>query len=277
MVTASDPLVDPLVDTELERRAFDMTSEGFSLWRAATLLPRVEGREPKNIEGEIDRLAEQVRERVRHAGPVVALHDVVFATAGFVGDTEEYDHPRNSFIDDVVHRRRGLPISLSLVLTEIAGRAGIKAWGLALPGHFLAAIFVDDARFTVVDAFHAGRLLPLEEIARRVGVPDSEIGELLQPAPPQNVLLRMLTNLRGSYVRRHQYEPLCRVLSRMLLLRRRDPLLLLERAEVRRLLLDDEGARDDVAEARGAAGEDEDIGRAADYLEELLDRAQVVN
>ncbi len=274
---SSDRGLDPLTDTELERRAFDVGAEGFSLWRAACLLPRIEARAPRDVEPEIDRLAAQVEERVRHAGPVVAVHDVVFATAGFTGDDDEYDHPRNSFLDDVVTRRRGLPIALSLVLTEIAARAGLKTWGLALPGHFLAAIFVDEGRFTVVDAFHGGRLLALEEIARRVGVPVSEIGELLQPAPPANVLLRLLTNLRGSYVRRAQHESLCRVLSRMLLLRRRDPLLLLERAEVRRLLLDDEGARDDVGEARGAAGDDDAVARSADHLDELLDRSQVVN
>ena len=276
-MTEIDLLTETLVDTELERRAFDVGDAAFSLWRAAILMPRVEGREPRDLEPEIDRLAGLVRERVHHSGPVVALHDVLFATAGLVGDSEEYDAPRNSFLDDVVARRRGLPITLSLVLHEVATRAGIKSWLLALPGHFLAAVFVDENRFTVVDAFHAGRLSPLEDVARRVGVPTSEMGELLQPAPPQNVLLRMLTNLRGSYVRRGDYEPLCRVLSRMMLLRRRDPLLLLERAEVRRLLLDDEGARDDVAEARGAAGDDDDIGRAADHLEELLDRSQVVN
>ncbi|MDP2340112.1 MAG: transglutaminase-like domain-containing protein [Deltaproteobacteria bacterium] len=268
---------DPLTDTELERRAFDVGGENFSLWRAACLMPRVDGRPPRDVDPEIDRLAALVQERVRISGPVVALHDVVFATAGFLGDSDEYDHPRNSFIDDVVRRRRGLPITLSLVLTEIAARAGIKAWGLALPGHFLAAVFVDEARFTVVDAFRGGHLSSLEEVAKRVGVPASEIGELLQPAPPANVLLRMLTNLRGSYVRRAEYEPLCRVLSRMMLLRRRDPLLLLERAEVRRLLLDDEGARDDVAEARGASNGDDDIVRAADHMEELLDSAQIVN
>lgn len=264
-------------DVEIERRAFDVEDEDFSLWRAACLLPRVDGREPRDVEGDVARWAEQVRERVRHAGPVVSMHDVVFATAGFAGDTAEYDHPQNSFIDDVVRRRRGLPIALSLVVMEIAERAGLKAWGLALPGHFLAAVFVDKERFAVVDAFSGGKLLPLEEVARRVGLPTSEMGELLQPASPAVILLRMLTNLRGSYLRRKDHEPLCRVLTRMLLLRRRDPQLLLERAEVRRLLLDDDGARADAEAAAAAAPDDDDVVRAADHVVDSIERGQVMN
>ncbi len=269
------------VDVELERAAFDVDDDGFSLWRAARLLPRVEGRDAPvdddAVEAEVDKWAEQVRERLVHAGSIVALHDVLFATAGFDGDQSEYDHPQNSFLDDVVRRRRGLPIALSLVVLEVARRAGVKAWGLALPGHFLSAVFVDAERFAVVDAFKGGRLLPLEEVARRVEVPTSEIGELLQPAPPQHILLRMLTNLRGSYLRRQLHEPLCRVLTRMLLLRRKDASLLLERAEVRRLLLDDEGARDDADAALAVAGHDDDVVRAAEHMKEQLERAAVMN
>lgn len=272
-------MADSIVDVGAERVAFDVEREDFSLWRAALLLPRIEGREPARdeVEALMHRWSEQVHERIVHAGPVVAMHDVVFATAGFTGDTSEYDHPQNSFLDDVVRRRRGLPIALSLVVMEVAERAGLKAWGLALPGHFLAAVFVDDERFAVVDAFAGGRLLALDEVARRVGVPTSEVGELLQPATPTMILLRMLTNLRGSYLRRQLHEPLCRVLSRMLLLRRNDAQLLLERAEVRRLLLDDDGARSDVEAARRVAPEDEDVARAAEHVVDALDRGQIVN
>jgi regulator of sirC expression with transglutaminase-like and TPR domain len=274
-----------VVDVERDRKAFDVGDDGFSLWQAARLLPRVEGREPDDVEPEINRWSEQVRDRVRHAGPVVALHDVLFGTAGFQGDQAEYDHPRNSFVDDVVRRRRGLPIALSLVLIEVAERANLKAWGLALPGHFMAAVAVDGARpvdddadrFVIVDPFRGGKLLPLDEVARRVELPPSEMGELLQPATPAMILVRMLMNLRGSYLRRQQHEPLCRVLSRMLLLRRRDPQLLLERAEVRRLLLDDDGAVADADAAIAVARDDEDVVRAGEHIKESVERGAVMN
>jgi regulator of sirC expression with transglutaminase-like and TPR domain len=262
-----------LVEVAVEARAFDDASEDFDLLRAAALLARVEGRDADvaGVVAAVEGWAAQVAERVRHAGPLVALHDVLFATAGLRGDVGEYDAPRNSFLDDVVRRRRGLPIALSVLVIEVARRAGVRAWGLALPSHFCCAVFVDDERFAVVDAFEGGRLLPPAEIARRVGLPESELPELLQPAPPTLILRRMLTNLRGSYLRRGQHEPLCRVVSRLLLLTGRDPALLLERAELRRLLLDDDGARADAAAARAAAPRDDDVARAVAHLLQELD------
>jgi regulator of sirC expression with transglutaminase-like and TPR domain len=269
---ADDAIVD-LVDTHVEARAFDDDDDDFDLLAAAALLPRVEGRAPDvdAVVNAVDGWAAQVRERVRHAGPVVALHDVVFATAGLRGDVHEYDAPMNSFLDDVVRRRRGLPIALSVVVMEVARRAGLRAWGLALPQHFLVAVFVDEERFAVVDAFEGGRLLAPAEIAKRTGVPPSELPELLQPASSSTILRRMLVNLRGSYVRRGLHEPLCRVLSRLLLFARRDPQLLLERAEARRLCLDDDGARDDALAARAAAPADDAVERAVAHLLAQLD------
>jgi regulator of sirC expression with transglutaminase-like and TPR domain len=278
VIRPGDPDFADLVDVAREARAFDDDGEDFDLLRAAALLPRVEGREPDvaGVVAAVEVWAAQVAERVHHAGPVVALHDVLFATAGLRGDVGEYDAPMNSFLDDVVRRRRGLPIALSVLVVEVARRAGLRAWGLALPSHFCCAVFVDAERFAVVDAFEGGRLLAPAAIARRVGLPESELPELLQPAPPALILRRMLTNLRGSYLRRQQHEPLCRVLSRLLLLTGRDPALLLERAEVRRLLLDDDGARADAAAARTAAPNDTDVVRAANHVLKELD-ARVVH
>jgi regulator of sirC expression with transglutaminase-like and TPR domain len=263
----------PLVDVALEARAFDVDDDGFDLLRAAALLPRVDGREADvdAVVAAVDGWAAQVAERVRHAGSLVAMHDVLFATAGLRGDAQEYDAPRNSFLDDVVRRRCGLPIALSVIVTEVARRAGVRAWGLAVPQHFLTAIFVDDEHLVVVDAFDGGRMLAPDVVARRVGLPESELPELLQPAPPRLVLRRMLTNLRGSYVRRGLHAPLCRVLSRLLLVQGRDPSLLLDRAEARRLLLDDDGARADARAAWALAPHDDDVARAVDHLLHRID------
>jgi regulator of sirC expression with transglutaminase-like and TPR domain len=270
---------EPIDSVELERSAFDVGSEDFSLLRAVALLPRVAGRavDVRAVEHEVNRYADLVAERLDAAGSIVAMHDVFFATAGFRGDEFEYDHPHNSFIDDVLRRRRGLPISLSVLMTEVAERAGIKAWGLALPGHFLTAVFADDERFAVVDAFAAGRLMPPEEVAERAGVPPSELGEVLQPASSHAVLMRMLVNLRGSYTRRGLHEPLARVLSRLLLLRRSDPQLFLARAAARRFLLDDDGVEADLDAAERLAPDDDDVARAVEALRAELQKGQIVN
>ncbi len=271
--------VDRDDDLDLERAAWDTSRDDFSLLRAVALLPRVEGRDVDvdAVEDAVNVYAKQVAERLAMAGSVVAMHDVMFATAGFRGDPFEYDHPHNSFIDDVLRRRRGLPISLSVLLTETAARAGVKAWGLALPGHFLTAVFTDHEHFAVVDAFAAGRLMPPDEVAERAGIPPSEIGEVLQPASAEAVLTRMLVNLRGSYTRRGLHEPLARVLSRLLLLRGADPHLHLARADVRRFLLDDEGAELDLDAALKLAPRDEDVVRAVEAMRSELQKQRVLN
>ena len=222
------------------------------------------------------KLALQIGERVDRAGPVQAVFDVVFASAGFRGDTLEYDHPDNSFLDVVLRRRRGLPIALSLITVEAASRAGLRAWGLALPGHFLAGVFVDHESFTVMDPFAGGTLLRPEEVAKRAAIPVSELGEVLQPATPQEILTRLLVNLATSYNRRGLHLPLRRSLDRLLVLRPTDPRLLLERANTRRLLLDNDGARGDI-DAALAVSDDEDVARAAAGLIVELERALVLH
>lgn len=266
-------------DLELERRAFDEGREGFSLLRAAALLPRVEGRavDVDAVERAVDGFAGQIAERVQVAGAVEAVYDVLFATAGFRGDDVDYDHPDNSFLDVVLRRRQGLPIALSLVTVEAATRAGLKAWGLALPGYFMAGIFLDDERFTVMDPFGGGTLLPPDTVAARAGIPVSELGEVLQPAAPLRVLTRMLVNLMGTYTRRGQHQPLARTLDRLLVLRPHEARLHVERAAVRRLLLDDEGALADLDAAEHLSDDDEQIARAVGALRAELERGQLLN
>ncbi len=265
-------------ELDVERVAFDDDDDDFSIIKAATLIARVEGRQPDvaAVEAAVTGYAKQIGERVDSSGPVQAVFDVLFASAGFKGDTLEYDHPDNSFLDVVLQRKRGLPIALSLIAVEAATRAGLRAWGLALPGHFLVGIFVDHESFTVMDAFAGGTLMRPEEVAKRAGIPVTELGEVLQPATPHEVLTRMLVNLAMSYNRRGLHLPLRRTLDRLLVLRPTDPRLLLERANVRRLLLDDEGATSDV-DAALAVSDDEDVARGAAGLRAELERAQILH
>lgn len=259
-----DPFDD---DIDLERAAFDTTLPTFDLLRAAALLPRVEGRSPRvdDVLAQVEVWADEVRtenaRRTSWQGPLHALVTVLFSRGRLRGDEEEYDAPRNSFLDDVVERRRGLPISLSLLVVETARRAGLTACGLALPRHFMAGLMLvrrlpgevpapgdapphdhnGPADLFFLDPFHA-QVLPPEDVAARVGIPLDELAEHLAPAPPEVVLLRMLTNLRGSYLRRQDPTACLRVLSRLLLLKPRDGALHLERAHLRALLGDHETA-----------------------------------
>lgn len=141
----------------------------------------------------------------------------VYDDAGFHGNDEDYYDPRNSFLNDVLDRRTGIPITLALVLTEVCARAGIEARGVSFPGHFL--VRSDTPRGAVlVDPF-AGRALSREEVralyARVTGEDREPPPRLFEPATKVQILLRMLNNLRGIYEQQGDGKRLCAVLERI--------------------------------------------------------------
>lgn len=148
----------------------------------------------------------------------------------FRGDALTYDDPRNSCLDLVLERRRGLPILLSVVFMEVGWRAGVEFAGLALPGHFMVR-----HHDTIIDPFGGGRVLSREACEQRVRevVPDATLSdEALRPAPVEAICWRMLNNLRGSYQRRGLQEQVLRVVDLMLELRPRHPVELRFRGEL---------------------------------------------
>jgi regulator of sirC expression with transglutaminase-like and TPR domain len=251
-------------DLRSEAAAFNVEDEAFDLFRAAILIGRIE--EPDvNVE-RVSRLAGELAATVRARlaernawpEPLLALIDVLFHEQGFAGDRDDYDNPRNSFLHDVIETKRGLPIALSVLTVEIARRAGLDAFGIPFPGHFLVGVRhlradgVPD--LYVIDPFHKGRLRSPDDLklhlSRLAGRSVALTAEHLAPADPAAILERMLNNLRTSFARRNDPERLARVLSRLLILRPGEGALLLERARARRVLLDDDGARMDAIAAR---------------------------
>jgi regulator of sirC expression with transglutaminase-like and TPR domain len=243
-----------------EREVFNVDHDDFDLLHAAALLIRVEGGSVgmDKVRAEIDTLAAEVL--AEGAGPLdwphqlVALGRVIFARHGFSGDADSYDDPANSFVQKVLERRRGLPITLSLIFCEVARRVGLDAYGIAFPGHFLVAIGGEVDRggreLVVVDPFHRGKLWGPEHLQEHLdklsGGQRRLSGDDLRPATPSAILFRMLNNLRGSYARRQ--DPICleATLSRMLLVKPNAADLLLERAQTRHLLSDAPGAERDL-------------------------------
>jgi regulator of sirC expression with transglutaminase-like and TPR domain len=141
--------------------------------------------------------------------------DWFYEEAGFHGNEDDYYDPRNSFLDDVIERRTGIPISLAVVLTEVCQRAEIPAFGVSFPGHFLVRSGPGNL---IIDPF-AGRPLRREEIralyTRVTGDTRDPPDRLLLPASKAQILLRMLSNLRGIYASRGDIEHLLAVLERM--------------------------------------------------------------
>lgn len=125
--------------------------------------------------------------------------------AGFAGDRDEYDDPRNSFLHTVLERRRGLPILLSTLTIGAADRVGARVAGIGLPGHFIVADLSGD-RPRYLDPFDRWAELGEERLKRIVRSAGG--GELaphhLAPVDAAAILRRMLRNLRGSYLRRRR-------------------------------------------------------------------------
>jgi regulator of sirC expression with transglutaminase-like and TPR domain len=158
-----------------------------------------------------------------YAGPsvppqVARLLSLLYGELGFAGNHDDYYDPRNSFLNEVLDRRLGIPITLAVVLVEVARRAGMTAHGVGFPGHFLVR-FEDDAHGqTLVDPFE-GCVLDEESLAElsqqhtgRSKIPDTRS---LEPASKANTLIRMLNNLRGIYAAREDPERLRGILERL--------------------------------------------------------------
>jgi regulator of sirC expression with transglutaminase-like and TPR domain len=133
-----------------------------------------------------------------------ALVTHLFTDLGFVGNVRDYYDPRNSYLNDVIDRRIGIPISLAVLTIEVGRRLGVPLAGVGMPGHFLLRDKVDDEVF--VDPFARGRLLDragCEEAFRTVHGPDADFDpEFLDPVDTHVILARMLANLRAVFARR---------------------------------------------------------------------------
>lgn len=140
---------------------------------------------------------------------------------GLSGNKADYYDPDNSFIDQVLARRVGIPISLSLVYVEVAQRAGLRASGVGFPGHFLVRLDGDEEHL-ILDPFAGGRVLDTRDLEARldqVGWPRKVLEQgLLDPSPLRLILARMLTNLRSIYLKRGELPRLLVVLDRLVAL-----------------------------------------------------------
>ena len=142
------------------------------------------------------------------------LNQYLFEEQKFTGNRERYEDPRNSFLNQVLERRTGIPITLALVYLEVARRSGVRAVGVNFPGHFLLRIpagraahsLIDDL---IVDPFHGGALLSEPDCRRllrkHVGEDAAFDPELLAAASKPQILSRMLLNLKRIYVRMRSF------------------------------------------------------------------------
>jgi len=152
---------------------------------------------------DLDELAARARSLVPRGGGVTAAAEglgvALGEQAGFAGSGEDYADLRSSLLHQVLRRRRGLPLLLSVVWLEVAARLDVPAYAVALPGHVVVGVGDAEGEHVLVDPFAGGRPIPPVEVADRMraagapAIPSS----LLAPVSAQDLLLRLLTNIRA--------------------------------------------------------------------------------
>ncbi len=190
-----------------------------ALWIAAEEQP---GLDPAPWLARLDDLG--LRLRARLAGGdldrVAELSRFLSDEVGLRGNAEDYYDPRNSFLNEVLDRGLGIPITLALVYIEVGRRAGVPLDGVGFPGHFLLRHSVHPQ--LLLDPFERGRLLTTDDcrqiLEKLSGGTLPFDPRLLRPSSPRQILVRMLNNLRGIYLHRSEFLRAIGVLDRVLLL-----------------------------------------------------------
>ena len=142
-----------------------------------------------------------------------AVNRFLFGELGFVGNREQFDDPRNSCLNEVMDRKKGIPITMALIYIEVARRAGVRAEGVNFPGHFLVRclqeLHTDDPNDgLIVDPFHGGAILNEAECRQLLTPHMSEAAfdpSLLARASRRQIMVRMLLNLKNLYVKMHSF------------------------------------------------------------------------
>lgn len=160
----------------------------------------------------IEEMAAALRRRLRRgissAETIIALNHYLFDELGFAGNAQDYYDPRNSFLNDVLDRRLGIPITLSVLYIEIGRRIGLALHGVPFPGHFLVKCMVRDGAI-VLDPYARGTSLGLDDLQQRLRAlhggeaPPEAVRQMLTAAAKKDILARMLRNLKGIYLQRH--------------------------------------------------------------------------
>lgn len=227
------------------------------------------------VQAHAEHLRTEVRAIEHWPLKMAAINRHLFEELGYSGNHDEYYDPRNSYLNQVLDRRLGNPISLALVQMEVARRLDIPLDGVSFPGHFLVRLPVDDG-LLIMDPFNGGRPLSVEELRERAHannacrVPDdNDLLQLLTPAPHRAILVRILRNLYGSYVESKQWDRAARSADRVLKLHPDQTEALRDRGLAYAQLGYQQGARTDLARYLQLTADADDAETIREQLVEL--------
>lgn len=213
------------------------SDEHFPLLEAAASIALIDEPEldVESVLEEVERMVERVRSRMISSADdltrLAVLNHVFYKDMGFGLNANDYYAPRNSFVNEVLRTRRGIPVSLSVIWLEMAQELGLRAHGIAFPGHFLVKVALDSGLVVLDPA--TGESLGIDHLSERLEPfrdqedqllkPDLDEGETplglyLQSCLPRDVLTRMLRNLKEIYQTQQDWPACLAVLDRILVL-----------------------------------------------------------
>ncbi|MCC7548859.1 MAG: tetratricopeptide repeat protein [Burkholderiales bacterium] len=216
MGSVHSPAARSLSADERFRRLAALPDERIDLIEGALLIAKCANADV-DIEHYADRmevLAQQLRERVReddsNAARIGALNRFLFQEQGFGPNAEDYYDPRNSYLNEVLERRIGIPITLSILYMELGRRIGLPLQGVPFPGHFLVKCPLDEG-LVVLDPFSGGASLTVKDLQERLReVRGGEVSRaivvgMLGSATSRQILGRMLRNLKSIHLEKEDY------------------------------------------------------------------------
>jgi regulator of sirC expression with transglutaminase-like and TPR domain len=212
--------------------ALIVAGDRFDMARAALAIARIAypTLDPSTYLRRLDALAAAVRPRLAPEMPAeeaaAVLATYLFAECGFRGNRADYYDPRNSFLNDVIERRTGIPITLALIFIEVSTRLGLRVEGVGFPGHFLVRV-IGAKGSLLLDPFFGGRVLSAADLlsrwreslgAERAATVERLPAEALATAAPSAILSRMLRNLLRIYLERGEHPSALETVDLLLVL-----------------------------------------------------------
>jgi regulator of sirC expression with transglutaminase-like and TPR domain len=193
----------PDEDISLAEAALLIAGHGYPDLNVAAYLSRIE------------ELAYMLRLRIDEEDSIPerisALNHFLFGELGFAANSDDYYDPRNSFLNEVLERRTGIPITLSVIYMELGRKVGLPLQGVSFPGHFLVKCAVPDGA-VVLDPYSGGISLGLPDLQKRLRevrggeVSRAIVAELLVSASNKDIIVRLLRNLKAIYLREHHLD-----------------------------------------------------------------------
>ena len=237
----------------------------------------------ETIQSYADALKPKLSSDIDLPATLTTINRYLFEELGFAGNNNQYDDPRNSYLNEVFDRKLGIPISLAVVQIELTRRLGLPLDGISFPGHFLVRMPVDDG-ILVMDPYNKGRPVSAEELKERASphlggtAPDDvQLIEILAPASHRTILARMLRNLNGLYLESGDWERVARTADRLLKLSPDTPEALRDRGLAYRELGHAHGARDDLGRYLQLAPQADDSDKVRGVLVELSGQRVRIN